>query len=175
MGRKILLSVLLLISEVCASIGGKSGFLRFDVSNFQLINSGSFLVLPCAAISPDYQVAIPPGGEASGGSFLFDTTPYSCMKSISMHVEGHLDLKFSFWCGNHSELKVITQCNYYSERTLCHETEYPERNGRWNIMDWDQKCTPMNNVSRSIAVSQLNKYEFIYMLAFAVISIFIQL
>ncbi|XP_042859930.1 uncharacterized protein LOC122245884 [Penaeus japonicus] len=145
MVNKISLCILL-TSVICSSLGGKSGYLRFDVSNFELINNGDFEVLAYADINPGYQVAIPPGGEESGGSFLFDDTPYTCMKRITVDVEAHLALKFSFWCGNPSELKAITSCNYYSETILCDSIAHPERNGKWNTKEWDQTCVPMNGL-----------------------------
>lgn len=145
---KTLLKVMA-VANLFASSGGLFTYLRYDLTNFAELSNGGFEVMAYKDIDPEYKVSVPPGGEDSGGTFLFDSISYSCMKPIFVELESSLTLRLSFWCDvSVSELKIITGCNYYSQEILCDNVAHPERNGKWNETAWVSNCSPTSSVSR---------------------------
>lgn len=108
---------------------------RYDQTNFAEIASGSdFQVVAYNDLHPQYGIPTPPEGAESGGAFLFDVNPYSCM-AFALEKRAILSVNVSFWCGpDGGDLRVESNCQYTSIR-LCHE-----RNGAWNVSYWEQTC-----------------------------------
>lgn len=149
------------VANLFVSSGGLFTYLRYDLTNFGELSNGAFKVMAYKDIDLDYKVSVPPGGEDSGGTFLLDSSTYSCMKPIIVNLESSLTLRLSFWCDVAvSELTIITECNYYSQEILCNNVAYPERNGKWNETVWLKTCPPANDVSRSNSMDRNNVFQY---------------
>lgn len=143
-----ILSLFVILAKIQAARNARLSMMTFDKSNFNFIANGVFEVKNYIDIDERYNVAEPPGGDTSGGAFIFDKKPDGCTTPFPVSVQASLVLQTSFWCDpNNSSLRIVTECNGGTERILCDGALTSVENGHWKSDTWSQYCAQHSSVS----------------------------